>query len=59
MVFFYTVDRILKVAEILSDFSRIWSFSTDFRSSPQFQIARKFVQWESRADICDHTDGQI
>jgi hypothetical protein len=41
----------------LSDFNQIWIFSTDFCGSPQNQIPRKSVQWESkRAER--RTDGQ-
>jgi hypothetical protein len=30
----------------MPDFNQIWIFSTDFHRSPQYQISRKFVQWE-------------
>ena len=39
MVFFYTVDQILKVAEIFSDFSRIWIFlRLIFFEAPNFKL---------------------
>ena len=39
----------------LPDFNQIWSFSTNLRKAPQYQISQKPLQG-SRADTCRHTD---
>jgi len=47
----------VKFPVLLSDCSKIWSFSTDFRGRSQFQISRKSVQWEPRCYM--RTDGHM
>jgi len=37
-----------KVPDILSDFKRIWSLSTDCNVSTQCHVSPKSVQWEPR-----------
>jgi len=32
----------------LSNYNQIWSFITDFRKSPLYEISRKSVQYEPR-----------
>jgi len=43
------------VAEILSDFKQILSFSTNFLNNSQYQISRELSNG-SHADICRQTD---
>jgi len=38
----------VKCAIFVPDFSQVWSYQTDFRESPQYQIQLKSVQREPR-----------
>jgi hypothetical protein len=50
-----TLGPLCKVSDILFDFNQTWSFSTDFRGSPQYKIWQEFVHWEPRCYM--RTDG--
>jgi hypothetical protein len=45
----------VKCQIVLSDFNQMWSLSTNFHKSPQYQILRKSVQCERRER---RTDGR-
>jgi len=34
-----------KCPKVLPNFNQIWTFSTDFHTSPHYQISQKSVQW--------------
>jgi len=39
----------------LPDFHKIWNVSTDFLTSPQYQISRQSVQWDPRWYMGTHS----
>jgi hypothetical protein len=40
---------------VLTDFNKIWIFTTDFSKTPRYEASRKSVQWETTSS-CGRTD---